>query len=402
MKKIIILLLAAGSMTTMAQNVDQWRGKDRSGIYHETGLLKEWPADGPKMAWHFDRLGKGFSSVIVHDEKLYITGIEGDQGYLYCLDPQGNLLWKRNYGKEWSENFPGSRTTPSYSDGHLYFMSAHGVAYCYEAEVGNLVWKKDLQDIYGAQQLNWGMTESPLVVDDKVIYTPGGTIATMVAFNKSNGEVAWVNTSFKEKTAYCSPLLYTYNGKKSIATCIEKHVIAVDADNGKLLWSFGQTNKWNVHPNTPYFDGKNIYSVTGYGKGAVMLKLSDDGKSVSLGWENSALDNQMGGFIYKDGKLYGSGQNFRSWKCIDAKTGKVLYEISDVGNGAIIYNDGLLYTYSQNGMISLMKPTDSGFEVKGSTRIELGSEQHWAHPVISNGVLYIRHGNVLMAYDIKK
>lgn len=403
MKSIFSIAIALISVVSFSQNVDQWRGKDRSGIYNETGLLKEWPASGPQLAWHFDELGIGFSSVIVHSGFIYVTGMEGSDGFIYCLNTSGKLLWKKKYGEEWTVNFPGARTTPTFDNGKLYILGSPSMAICLNATDGSLVWQKDMAKLFGSAQLRFGNAESPLLVDNKIIYTPGGAEGTMVAFDKNTGENIWVNKINGEKSAYCSPLLINHNGNKIIVTSIEKNVVGINPDNGKLLWSHPQINKYNIHPNTPLYDGKNIYSFTGYGKGGTMIKLSEDGSSVTLGWENKTLDNQMGGIILIDGNIYGSGQNTRQWQCLDAKTGIKKYESSELMNGAIIYNDGLLYCYSdKTGMVSILKPTETQFEIKGTVKVELGSEQHWAHPVICNGILYIRHGNTLLAYNIKR
>lgn len=398
-----ISLLVLTTVVCTAQNVDQWRGQDRSGVYNETGLLEEWPEAGPPLAWQFDELGKGYSSVIVHENKIYVTGMEDSDGYMYCLNLNGKLLWKNKYGKEWDVNFPGTRTTPSFDKGKLYILGTPSMALCLSATDGSIVWQKDMAEIYGSEQLRFGNAESPLIVDNKVIYTPGGAGATIVAFDKNTGEEIWVNKTNDEKSAYCSPLLIHHKGKKIIVTSIQKNVVGLNPANGKLLWAYPQTNRYNIHPNTPLYDGENIYSFSGYGKGGIMLKLSDDGTDVSLGWENNTLDNQMGGAIYMDGFIYGSGHKNKAWQCLDAKTGTLKYESTEVLNGAVIYNDGLLYCYSENtGFVSIFKPTDSEFVLKGSFKVVVGSDQHWAHPVISNGMLYIRHGNALQAYNIKK
>ncbi len=403
MKSILVSCVLSISMFVSAQNINQWRGETRMGIYNENGLLKEWPESGPALVWHYDGLGKGFSSPIINSGKIYITGMEGSDGYIYCLNTKGELVWKKKYGEEWTTNFPGTRTTPCYNDGHLYFMSTPGLAVCMKAENGEVVWQNNMAETYGAEQLRFGMAESPIIVNDKVIYTPGGTKATMVAFDTKTGKEIWTNNLEGQKSAYCSPLLINHNGTELLVTCVEKNVVGLNPDNGELYWSQPQTNRYGIHPNTPVYDGENIYSITGYGVGALMVKLSEDGKEASLVWKNESLDNQMGGFIYLDGNIYGSGQNNRAWQCLDAKTGKVKYSSEELMQGAVIFNDGLLYCYSdKTGTISIMLPTTDKFEIKGSTVVGHGSDQHWAHPVICNGVLYVRHGNSLLAYNIKK
>ena len=178
-------------------------------------------------------------------------------------------------------------------------------------------------------------------------------------------------------------------------------VIGVDATTGKLLWSYPKTNQYGIHPNTPTFKDGYIYCVSGYGSGGFKLKLADDCASVTEVWKNISLDNQMGGVVLIDGKIYGSGQKDASWQCLDWQTGTVKYSTKEISKGAVIAADGLLYCYGDKGDLALVKPTETGFKIISKTKITLGSEAHWAHPVINNGVLYIRHGNVLMAFAIK-
>jgi len=386
----------------VAQNDAQWRGRNRDGVYQEKNLLKKWADDGPKLLWHFDETGKGFSSVVVAADRIFTTGMFDDKGFVLALDLTGKFLWKTEYGKEWTESWPGSRTTPTFLDDKLYLASSFGLATCVDAKKGKILWQIDLQKEYGATPPKWGITESPLIIGEKVIFTTGSPEANMVALNRNDGKKIWASKGKGELTAYCSPVLIDHKGKKIIVTHTANSILGINPESGDVIWTSPKTNKWSVHANTPVYSDGQIYCVSGYGSGGVMLKLSDDGTQVTELWKNTSLDNQMGGVILYNGNIYGSGQDNKSWQCLDWKTGAVKYTSTAIGKGAVIFNDGLLYCYSDKGELALMKPTETAFELISKFNISLGSDWHWAHPVINNGILYMRHGNVLMAYSIKE
>jgi len=404
-RQLVFTLIALVTLTSssLAQDLVEWRGIDRSGIYDETGLLKEWPATGPEMLWSFDGLGKGFSSVIVVGEKIFVTGQTDGIGYVYAIDKKGKLIWKAEYGKEWVDPYPGSRTTPVFYKGKLFLTSALHQALCMDAETGKIVWSVDMKAKFGAKDLKWGFVESPAICDNKVFFTPGGDIASVVALNVKTGETIWESKATGDEAAYCSPLVFEHKNKKYLATSLTKNVVGLDVNDGKMLWNISQVNSTSIHPNSPIYKDGCVYSVTGYKTGGVMIKLSDDGKTATELWRNSTLDSQFGGVVWLGNQIIGSGHSGdRSWQSLDAKTGKVLFTNVEMGKGDVIYSDGLFYCYCDNGEMGIMELNDAGFKLKSKFRILLGTEQHWAHPVIDKGVLYIRHGNTLMAYSIKK
>jgi outer membrane protein assembly factor BamB len=387
----------------IAQDLVQWRGADRNGVYNETGLLKEWPAEGPKLLWSIDGLGQGFTSVTVVDSKLYTTGIIEGKGFVFCIGTDGKLVWKKEYGKDWTESFPGTRTTLVYNKAKLYLATAYGDALCLDAATGNKVWSVDMATKYGSRTPKWGIVEAPVILGDNVFFTPGGKDVTMVALNSITGAEIWKSKLTGDSSAYCSPLIVNHKGKNIIITSLSTNIVGVDADNGELLWKVSQTNTWGIHPNTPLYKDGLVYSTTGYKTGGVMFKIADDSKSVTELWRNTTLDSQMGGAIWINNMIVGSGMSSdRSWQALDPKTGNVLFKSTEIGKGVVIYADGLFYCYADNGEMGIMEIADNSFKLKSKFRITLGSEQHWAHPVIDKAVLYIRHGNTLMAYNIKK
>ena len=388
--------------TLFAQKNSQWRGPDRTGIYPEKNLLKEWPADGPELLWHFDELGEGHSSAAVTEDMIYTAGMLEENAYIFAFNHKGELLWKKEVGIEWSENFNGARSTPTIYDGKLYYLTAFVKLVCLDAKSGDEIWSKDLMKDYGARNIQWGVTETMVIDGDKIICSPGGEKHNIMAFNRNTGEVIWTSEGNKEKSAYCSPLIIQLESKKILVNMFAKNIVGVDVETGKLLWTHPQTNKWSVHANTPYYHDGNIFCMSGYGTGGVMLDLSKDGNSVKELWRDSTMDGRMGGVLYHEGYIYSSGHKSRAWHCLDWKTGEVKYSTKKHGFGNIIFADGMIYGYSEKGEILLVKPNPEKFDLVSKFKVPYGEAQHWAHSVINNGILYVRHGNSLMAYNIKK
>ncbi|MEI6060532.1 MAG: PQQ-binding-like beta-propeller repeat protein [Bacteroidota bacterium] len=392
------------STTLSAQEAAQWRGQHRDGVYTETGLLRSWPALGPKLLWHNDSIGEGHASAsVVSHDLVYTAGLRGGKGHVFAFTLDGKLVWDTPYGDEWSENFPGTRSTPLIHEGKVYLMSAFGKIVCLSADKGNLLWSADLMKEYDGRNIVWGVTENLLIDGDKLFITLGGTKNNVIALHKDTGKLIWSSEGNGEVSAYGSPLLITLPARKVLITMTEKSILGLDAATGKKLWSHEQINQWAVHANTPVYSNGMLYCVSGYGCGGVMLKLSADGSSIETAWNNADLDSRMGGVVLVNDKIYGMGDKVKGLHCIDWNTGKELaFDKFNNKFGSIIAADGMLYVYDESGEVALVEPTLDGFKKVSGFKVPFGSAQHWAHPVIDNGRLYIRHGNSLMVYDIRK
>jgi outer membrane protein assembly factor BamB len=312
----------------------------------------------------------------------------------------GTLLWKTAYGPEWAINWPGARTTPLLHEGRLYILSGFGNVVCLDAATGKILWNVDLMKEYGALNIVWAFTENLLIEGNMLFCTPGGPDANVLALDKNTGKLIWKSKGKGEKSAYGSPMLIRLPGLKILVVMTERSILGIDAANGILLWSHEQTNEWSVHPNTPVYDKGMLYCVSGYGRGGVMLQLAADGKSVKELWRNTTLDNRMGGVIMSNGRIYGTGDKTRKLQCLDQKSGELLFSVPNLAPGNIISSDGLLYVYAENGTVGLVEPQDAGFNIISTFKVPYGSSQHWAHLVIHDQRLYVRHGNSLMVYDI--
>jgi len=403
MKRILLLLsfIYLFGINTYPQETAQWRGPDRDGIYNETGLLKKWPDGGPTLLWHFEGLGEGHSSAATTNDRVYTAGIIDGIGYIYCFDLAGDLVWKIPYGEEWIESWPGVRSTPLVHDGKIYQLSGFGKLVCRNSESGDFIWSIDVLKDYQGPNIKWGLTENLLIDGNKLFCTVGGSEANVIALDPNTGKLIWKSSGKGEPSAYGSPALIKLAKKHILVTQTANSILGIDTENGKLLWSVDQPNKYSVHANTPLYHEGYLYCVSGYGKGGVMLKVSEDGSSVQEVWRNTLIDNRMGGFVLVNGKIFGSDDSGKAWYCLDWKTGANMYSDKITGKGNIICADSMLYLYGDNGEIVLAEPMANSFKKISAFQVPFGTDQHWAHLVIGHGRLFVRHGNSLMVYDLR-
>lgn len=417
MIRIILCLVLTAFITASCQfgttqskisEVSNWRGPNRDGIFPEENLLDKWPENGPEMLWSFEGLGFGHSSAAVANNKVYVTGIKdtiASAGTLYTFDTEGNLLWQKNYGPDFNLNFHGPRSTPVVVDSLIYIESGMGAVYCLNVETGNHVWSVDfIKDLGVDSVIQFGFSESVLIDDENLICVPGGKENNVVALNRLTGEKVWSSPGNGEIATYNSPILINHNGLKLVIAMTSHSIIGIDATTGEKYWRVEQTQQNKIHANTPlYSDGKILVATAGREKtsGIVMLQLSEDGKSVTENWRNNKLMNLMGGMVKIDSCLYVSAYLKSDWQVLNWNTGEMLVQNKDLGGGSIIYADGLFYCYAENdGEIALVNASPEKFEIISRFNVPLGTDQHWARPVIKDGQLYIRHGNALMVYKI--
>lgn len=355
-------------------------------------------------------LGSGYGSATVVDGKVYVVGeVEGIET-VFAYDDQGAQLWETAISPRWNRSFPEPRTTPTFDNGFLYIVTGLGDVACLNAGDGKIKWRVQAFEKFGGEFHRWGIAESPLIVDDKVIVTPGGKDATVIALDNQTGAVVWATTGADATANYCSPILIERGGLKIIATMLPKYFIGINAADGSLLWkdafSDYQEKPKDINPNSPLYRDGFIYTTSGYDDGGAMFQLAEDGRSVKRVWTDKTLDVHIGGAVEFDGVIYGAsweGNNNGSWAALDWKTGKVLWEHKWINKGAIISADGMLYLYTEKeGMVGLVKPNPKQFELVSSFKITQGSGTHWAHPSIADGRLYIRHGEALMVYDVRR
>jgi len=395
--------------TIDAQDFFEFRGPGRTGVYNETNLLKAWPQNGPELLWHNDSLPTGYSSVSIANNTIYTTGRIDSTDYLIALNLYGKEKWKTPIGSAWMTSFSESRATPTVENERVYVSSGMGEIACINAITGSVIWKINGIDRFEGKYHKWGIAESLLIVDDKVIFTPGGNKTSMVALDKNTGVTKWTSLPLNDEPSYVSPILIEKGGKKIIVTHMSTYIIGIDASNGNMLWNFNygaftKENGRNNHTNSPlYYEGK-LFFTSGYDHFSVMLSLSENGENIYFEWSDTVLDVHHGGVVKVGDYIYGSnwiGNRNGKWVCLDWKTGKVMYETEWKNKGSIISADGMLYCYDEKyGNIGLVKATPNEFKVISSFEVPKGEGPHWSHPVINGGILYVRHGNSLMAFDI--
>ena len=408
---IILSLIGLVLINSCAQKSEysDWRGPNRDGIYPETGLLKQWPEEGPALLWSYEGLGHGHNSVAVANNIVYVSGVKDSAqatGTLFAFDFEGNLLWKKEYGRDFTDNFIGTRSTPVVVDDHIYLESGAGAVYCLNALNGEEIWSKDFIQDFGVDTvIQFGYSESVLIDGDHLICVPGSKENNVVALNRFSGETVWASPGYGEQATYNSPILIELGTQRLVIAMSAGSIMGIDAATGEMYWQIEQTQQNKIHANTPlYADGKLVVSSADptATSGLVQIELLDDGKAAREVWRYRKFRNLLGGLVKIDSCLYGSTAFGNDWQVINWNTGEMLVQNKELGGGSIIYADGLFYCYTEReGEVALVEAGPEKFEVISKFKVPLGTNEHWARLVIHEGILYVRHGDALMAYSLK-
>jgi outer membrane protein assembly factor BamB len=407
----VVFIIMCGFIIGNAQQISDWRPENRTGVSAETGLLESWPEAGPKLLWENIELSRGNSTPSFGENQIFITGTKDSLDILYALGTNGKILWQKPMGRAWNQSYPESRAMPTIEGNHVYTCSGFGDLACFDGKTGDIIWSykasEENQGTYG----RWGIAEALLIDGDKLYFTPGGPETMTIALNKNTGKVIWKSKSIGDKPGYVSPILVEYAGKKMIVSVSLIRAFAVDATNGDILWTVKLNNPREGRDMilcvTPLFKDGMVYVTGGYNIGGTMIKIGPDGKSAEVVWTDDVLDVHHGGVVEVDGYIYGANwlNNANgNWCCIDWNTGEKKWEEAWNCKGSIISAEGMLYIYDEKkGNVGLLKANPEKFDLISSFQVTQGEEgPFWAHPIIHNGILYIRHENALMAYDIKK
>jgi outer membrane protein assembly factor BamB len=412
MKLFYIICFLLFSTTLFSQNIVEFRGVERSGHYNETGLLKQWPETGPELVLKIEGAGKGFSQPVFADKTIFVSGIKEDTiDILSAFNLKGELLWETPYGRSWTASYIDSRSTPTYENGKLYVASGTGQMNCVDAQTGRLIWQVNTIEEYGSVIHKHGDAESPLLIENAVLYVTGGEQNTLVALNKNDGSLVWKTISLGGAKSYTSPSLINHNGKQIILVQTYNNLIAVSAENGKILWSYDMF-QYHLHKqgkgaqtNVPIYHNNEILVVSGYNHPAMLFSLSEDGNSVQVKWKNETLDPHHGGVVLVDGSIYGSNwQNNAKgkWASVNWETGQTNWEKEWENKGSVISADDMLYLYEEKrGNMALVEPSADSLKIVSTFKVDAGAGPHWAHPSIYDGKLFVRHGGVLLIYNIK-
>jgi outer membrane protein assembly factor BamB len=410
-KLLVTLVLIISAMNVSSGQEYGWRGPGRTGVYNEKGLMKIWPDSGPSLLWEVTGIGKGYSSATVTGGDVYITGTINGKDVLSALTQDGKKKWEVEYGGiTETVNSPEARCTPTYSNGKILVISGKGDLVCVTKE-GKIAWQVNYYQKYSAAVQRFGISESPLVVDKKVIATPGGNKASMVAFNIENGKVVWETPPLNEGTQYTNPLLIEDKGMKVIVTHTLTYIIGVDAKDGKLLWkfNFGSVNNdqrgGKNYIQTPIYRDGFLFAANGYRQTAAKIKINFDGSEPSLVWKNPEINPHVGGMVLIGNYIYSSTHDTNSkgrWICVDWTTGKTMWITEWNNKGSVISAEGLLYLFEEkNGNLALVKPDSGKLNIISSFTVTKGDGPYWSHPVIDKGRLFVRHGDYMAVYSLK-
>ncbi len=405
LRNIIIVVAVLAVLAGVAAEWPQFHGPRRDNVSDETGLLTQWPEEGPKLLWIATGIGEGFSSVAIAGGLIYTTGNVGPDTVITALGLDGGFRWTAKNGLADKHSYPGTRSTPTVDGDRVYHENSNGDIVCLEAATGKPRWSLNIQIKFGGQSPTWGLAESPLVDGDRLICVPGGTNVCMVALNKLTGTTLWACAELTEKPGYASPIAFDYGGIRQIVTMMGRSVIGVRADTGQLLWRVPHAAFKEETVATPLFYDRYVFVSTLPPDASQCLELSVEGQGIGVkrAWHSAALNNNHGGVVLVDGYLYGANVPDK-WICLELSSGRVVYKADGVGKGSLTCADGMLYTVGEKGgTVGLVKATPQGHTVISRFRLpEGGKGPVWAHPVVCGGRLYLRHGDRLYCYDVKK
>ncbi|HYE30860.1 MAG TPA: PQQ-binding-like beta-propeller repeat protein [Methylomirabilota bacterium] len=405
----------AGSLLATHSHADdwaQWRGHQRDGISRESGLLKEWPKEGPKLVWHVKDLGAGYSSPVVAGQELFILANEGlENEYVRALSvTDGKTIWTTKLGPvgepKQQPAYPASRSSATVEGDAVYVMSSDGEVANLDRKTGKARWQKNVRKDFGGQYGKWAYAESPLVDGEKLVCTPGGPDATLVAFNKNTGAVIWkAAVPGGDKAGYASIVISKAGGVKQYVQFVEKGVVGIEAETGKFLWRHdrpAQGSPANIPTPIVHDDYVFVASNRG-GGGLIRLVKEGDTFKVEPVYHSSKVPSAIGGAVKVGNELYGAAGN--SLLCLDFLKGDVKWEDRSIGAASLLFANGHLYLRGENGEVALVEATPQGYQEKGRFAPpeppNRGNSKAWAYPALANGRLYVRELGSLWCYDVK-
>jgi outer membrane protein assembly factor BamB len=426
------LALAVGLLALSARADDwpQFRGPNRDNVSKEKGLLKTWPAAGPKLLWTYKDLGNGYSGPAVVGDTLYIMGARGNDEYLIALDLTKNppaekwpalkigptFTWK---GNQWNK---GPSATPTVVGDLIFAQGGQGDLLC-ATTAGKEKWRKSLpKDLKGQvneigggpPNVGWGYNISPLVDGDNLICVPGGPDGLVAALNKDTGAVVWRSKGLKAQATYSSPVLAEVGGVKQVVVTTQDGAAGVSPKDGALLWEYKREEPFgDIVAPTPVVQGDRVYVTAEPSGGRDLIKLTKAGEKFKAEAivSDGKLGNTHGGVVLVEDHVYGcAGEGRTKWFCMDFKTGNVVWEVpgAKFGKGSLMYADGHFYCLGDKGLVALVEATPtakfnvvSSFELPEQSKIRPPRGGVWTHPVVANGKLYLRDQELLFCYEVK-
>jgi outer membrane protein assembly factor BamB len=402
----ISLLAAAALLSAVtlhaAADWPQWQGVDRTRISNETGLMKAWPAAGPRLVWTATRLGSGYGSMAVAGDRVFVQGTRGRDSVVIALNrADGKEVWAKALGaSQMDDRGPGPRGTPTVDGDRLYVLTENGDLACLKTD-GTMVWQRNILKDFRGQQLQWLISESPLVDGTDVVVSPGGPGAGIVKLDKMTGKTVWTSKELSDTAGYSSIVAADVQGVRTYLTFTADAGVGVRASDGKLMFRYANAANRTANITTPVFSNNRVFFTSAYGTGGGLLDLTAQSGVVHAKevYFTRDMKNHHGGVVLVDGYLYGFNDSILN--CLEFATGKVMWRDRSVGKGSVTFADGRLYLQSEDNVVGLAEATAAGYRETGRFTIPDKGLPSWAHPVLADGRLYVRNQDTLLVYDIK-
>lgn len=396
---LVVLAVTSAGTSLAAEDWPQFRGPNLDGISTASGLLASWPAEGPKKVFEVP-LGKGFSGLSIVDGKIYTQlGRDGDELVVALDAATGKEIWRFRTDKERPDGFgDGPRSTPLIEGDRLFTASAFGKLYALDRKSGQQLWSHDLVATFGARVPTWGVSTSPIIEGDRLVFNVGGKADyAVMAFDKSDGKVIW--HSGDDQPGYSNPLPITVGGQRLVVIFSGTQVFIQRLDNGEIVWQKPWKTSYDINAASPLFIAPDrLFISSGYDTGSALFALrAADGKiAVDEIWKTRGMKNQFSSSVYRDGYIYGFDN--KTFKCIDAKTGEDRWRQGGFGHGSLFFADGHFIVLGDNGKLALIEANPAKYVEKALTEPMKG--KHWTVPTLYDGRLYIRNEKSLIALEV--
>lgn len=377
----------------------QWRGPNRDGISKETGLLKQWPAEGPPLVWKATGAGGGYSSFSISNGQLYTMGLRGDREYIIAFSvATGKEVWATPHGSAFrNDRGDGPRGTPTVDGERLYALGGNGDLSCLDAKTGRTIWTMNVLSKFGGSNTRWGISESPLVIGEKVLVNAGGPGASIVALKKIDGSLIWKSQS--DEAGYSSAIPVEVNGATQVVFFTGSRAVGLDLRDGRLLWEYSRPSNDVANIATPVARGNRVFISSDYGTGGGVVEIKADGKAQEVYFTKEMRNHHSSTVLIGD-YLYGFSSSILTAMRFD--TGEIAWRDRSVGKGSLVFADGNLYCFSENGVVGLVEANPAAYREKGRFQIKQGSLPTWTHPVVAGGRLYLRDQDTIYAFDVKE
>lgn len=399
---LVFSCLVEAAAQTGGGDWPQWRGPNRDGISKETGLLKQWPADGPPLIWKAAGAGRGYSSLAIVGNRIYTLGLRSEREHIIAFDvASGKEVWATPHGSAFrNDRGDGPRGTPTVDADKLYALGGNGDLSCLDTKTGRVVWTMNVLQKFGGSNITWGISESPLVIGDKLLVNAGGPGASIVALNKKDGSLLWKSQS--DKAGYSSGIPVQVSGKTQVVFFTHQRGLGLDLETGKLLWDYPRAANNVANAATPIARGNRIFITSDYGNGGGLVEIKADAKGVTAQevYFTKDMRNHHSSSVLVGDYLYGFSGSILTTMRFD--TGEIAWRDRSVGKGSLVFADGNLYCLSENGVVGLVEATPEGYREKGRFRIPQDSLPTWTHPVVAGGRLYLRDQDTIYAYDVRQ